>query len=88
MGSGSTFELDYKSKGSDSFGKIVGGALRVLGATVVGSKILIERSVFQHVIGGAQHGGGNGDDRLFMAETRCETEIAGSHAGALHFCRR
>jgi len=55
------------TKRSNSFRKVVGGALRVLGAAVVGSEILIERTVFQHVINGAQHSGCDGDDRLFVA---------------------
>src|SRR6516162_6015616 len=88
MGSGSNFELDCKPEGPDSFNKVVGGALRVSGATVVGSEILIERAVFQHVIDGAQHCCCNRDNRFLMTEAWRETQISGSHAGALHFCRR
>ena len=76
------------TEGSDSVGEVSGCAFWVSRSAVIGSEVLVEGSVLEHMVGDAQHCGGNGDDRLFVAEARLEAEISGSQAGVLHLDRR
>ena len=55
------------AEGADSVGEFVGSACRVLGAAVVGSKVLIIGAILQHMIDDAQQVGRHGDSRLLRS---------------------
>ena len=50
---------------------------------VVGAEILVERAVLEHVIDGAQEGGGDSADRLFRAPAGFEAVELGVEVAAL-----
>jgi hypothetical protein len=43
---------------------------------VIWAEILIERAVFEHVVGGGEHGGGNRSDGLFGAALGADAQVA------------
>ena len=59
-----------------------GGGLVSL-VEVVGAEILVERPVLEHVIDGAQKGGGDSADGLFAASARLDSVELGVEVAAL-----
>ena len=78
--SGCVFDFDVKSQSSDSVGEVLGGAFGISGLSVVGSEVLVESSIFEPVINGAQVSGGDGDERFLGADASLETVVSGFEA--------
>ena len=70
------------------FGEVLGGALWVFGAAIVGTEVLVEGSVLEHVIDDAQHRCGDGDDRLLVTQAGLEAEVSRPETGLFHLRRR
>ena len=75
------------TEGSDSVGEVSGCAFWVSRSAVIGSEVLVGGSVLEHMVGDAQHRGGDGDDRLFVDEARLEAEVSRPEVG-IHLDRR
>src|SRR5882724_13702227 len=63
-GLGERVDLDMITEVCELFDETVGLGLFRAAIEVVGAKILIEGPVFEHVIDGGEHRGGDGADRL------------------------
>jgi len=58
-------QLDGEPEVLEALDKAAGGGGLVPLVEVVGAQILVEGSILEHVIDGAEEGGGDGADRLF-----------------------
>src|SRR2546422_2926300 len=50
---------------------------------VVGTEVTVVDVVFEHVVGGGQHGGGDGEDGLLGASPALDPQELGSEVGVL-----
>src|SRR5207249_1695593 len=55
----------------------------VAAVEVVGTEVTVVDVVFEHVVGGGQHGGGDGEDGLLGASTALDPQELGSEVGVL-----
>ena len=83
-----TVKVSSKSEGSEAGKETSGLGLLVSGAEVLRPEITIGGAVLEHVIGGGEDGGGDGDDRLLGAAPRPEADELGMQVGGFGFrCR-
>src|SRR5580765_2697402 len=54
---------------------------------IISSELLIDDVVFQNVIRGREHGGGDGKNRLLRSSSTLEPEKLGAKIGVLGSCR-
>jgi len=78
---GQGVKLDGEPHVLEVLNQAAGGGGLVSPVEVVGAKILIERAVLEHVIDGAQEGGGDLTDGLFGAPTGLDSVELGPYPG-------